>query len=380
MKANKITVGFLFIGLFSSVANAQYDHILPDDKKIELDSEYKKMYEKEKTDKVQLLEKLEQYKATGNTNQDSTSSNIPSTSSINTSQNKNGNINTGSNAQDLNRMLDGYSQMLKPNTPSVSQANDGVIPAPVTVKPQSSDGKISNSSQETSTSSNGFATPATAFNVTGYGGEQTVLPAGSAVHVTFLTGLEAVKGTNRDLLFEADTVFDGPNGKKIDLRNCRIIATGTADLSIERVIITPKLISCVRSDGAYFERPLEGFVAGKDNSYGQIGLFQSKQGQVFIQALIAKVVGGISAATAAADTTTSLAAGNAGAALSATNVTGDKLQYGVLTGIGQAGEMVTQWYLDQAKELLPSIATPSGSKGWVITSKSIQIPSLNPNK
>lgn len=369
---------FCFV-TYAQTQNSQYQNILPDDKKMELDSEYKKMYEKEKVDKVKLLEQLEQYKASENEAQYASNSQTKNANNTLNSVKKN-----NFNPQDVNKMLDGYNNMLNQTEQSAisnSAQNEGVSPAPITAQQQNlQNNKVKNNGIVAANSSSEFATQATAFNVSGYGGAQTVLPVGSVVHVTFLTGLEAVKGKERDLLFEADTVFDGPNGKKIDLRNCRITAKGQADLSIERVIIIPSLISCVRSDGAYFDRPIEGFVAGKDNSYGQIGLFQSKQGQVFLQALIAKVVGATSSALSAAETTTSLAAGNTGAAISGTNVTGDKLKYGILSGTGQAAEMVTQWYLDQAKELLPSIATPSGAKGWVVITRAIQIPSLNSSK
>lgn len=366
MKTKIFNITVIYFALFQSEVYSQsqsqnqYSNILPDDKKIELDSQYKKMYENEKVKNVKLLEQLEKNQAA-----------LPEKSGEFTAQSQN--MNTGS--QDMNKMLDKYNQAL-----NYDSSSSGVAPA--TLKNENSKVKSKSKIKNVSNSINSssiFATQATSFNVSGYGGAQTVLPAGSAVHITFLTGLEAVKGTERDLLFETDTVFDGPNGKKIDFRNCRITAKGTADLSIERVIIIPKKISCVRKDGAYFDRSITGYVAGKDNSYGQIGIFQSKQGQVFMQALLAKVVGATSAAIAFADTSSQIAVGNAGAPQSITNVTGDKLQYGILSGTAQSAQLITEWYLDQAKSLLPSIATPSGAKGWVITTEPILIPTLDLN-
>lgn len=339
----------LHLKVYSQNQSQTYSNILPDDKKIELDSHYKKMYEKQKNDNVKLLEQIEKIQ----------------------SQNQN-NVSNNISNQDMDKMLEKYHHALN---------DSGVAPAPSTIKNENNIVSNVQSKQKNknkyNTEKTSFATEATSFSVSGFGGAQTVLPAGSAVNVTFLTGLEAVKGTERDLLFEANTVFDGPNGKKIDFRNCRITAKGSADLSIERVIIIPKKISCVRKDGAYFDRPIIGYVAGSDNSYGQIGIFQSKQGQVFLQALLSKLVGATAGAIAFADTTSQLATGNAGPAQSTTNVTGDRLQYGIMTGAAQSAQMTTEWYLEQAKNLLPSIATPSGAKGWVVTTEAILIPTLD---
>ena len=48
-----------------------------------------------------------------------------------------------------------------------------------------------------------------------------------------------------------------------------------------------------------------------------------------------------------------------------------------MTGAAQSAQMTTEWYLEQAKNLLPSIATQSGAKGWVVTTEAILIPTLD---
>ena len=206
--------------------------------------------------------------------------------------------------------------------------------------------------------------------------ELTVLPAGSWVRAKLLTGVQANAKYPYNVLLQLDHAYTGPNGVKVPLTGCLILGGATADLSIERVIISPHTLSCVRDSGEYLQRKVQGFVAGKDSSNGMMGVYDSKQGQVFLQAVLAGVVKGASEAYQIANTTTTLAAGPDGTQTPVTNFNGSSKQLAVAKGVGDSAQMVTQWYLEQAKALLPTIHVGSGQDVWVVMTDKVDIPDL----
>ena len=201
-----------------------------------------------------------------------------------------------------------------------------------------------------------------------------VLPAGSWVRAKLMTGVEANSRYPYNVTLQLDYAFTGPNGYKIPLQGCLAVAEAKADLSIERVIILPKTLSCVKESGEYVEREIEGFVAGRDSSNGVRGVYSSKQGKVFLQALIASIAKGAGTAVQMTQFTETVS-GSENAAV-ARNFTGDVGQFAVAKGLTDASTLVADWYLNQAKALLPSINIGSGQDLWIIVTSSVNVPPL----
>lgn len=208
-------------------------------------------------------------------------------------------------------------------------------------------------------------------------GFDEVLPAGSWVRAKLMTGVEANSRYPYNVTLQLDYAFTGPNGYKVPLEGCLTIAEAKADLSIERVIILPKKLSCIRENGEYVERSISGFVAGRDSSNGVPGVYSSKQGKVFLQALIASIAKG--AGTAVQMTQFSETVGGSENASVARNFTGNVGQYAAAKGVTDAATLVTDWYLNQAKALLPSISIGSGQDLWIIVTESVNVPALSNN-
>ncbi len=209
--------------------------------------------------------------------------------------------------------------------------------------------------------------------------KKTIIPAGSYVKVRILTGVEASSNpqTPYPMLMQADYAFTGPNKTKIDMSNCFLMAKTTGDLSTERVIGQVDMLSCVRRNGKYEERPAQGYLAGEDSTFGVIGQLISKQGQVLAAAVIASLAKGASDALATVQTTTSVVAGTTGAPVSATNVTGNTAAFVAGRAFTDSASLVAQWYLKYAEQLVPAIAVGSGRSIWVVLQKSIEIPQLD---
>jgi conjugal transfer pilus assembly protein TraB len=203
----------------------------------------------------------------------------------------------------------------------------------------------------------------------------TVLPTGSHVKARVVSGVEANAREPYPVLLQLDYAFTGPNKTRIDLSQCFMIAKARANMSTERVMMETESLSCVRDDGEHFKREAKGFVAGSDNTFGATGTYISKQSQVLLSAVLASIAKNAGQAIADAEKTTSIFGTDKAA--TAANVTGNKAAFIGGSALVDGAGMVAQWYLEQAKELLPSIGVGSGQDVFVVMLDSIKIPQLN---
>ena len=202
--------------------------------------------------------------------------------------------------------------------------------------------------------------------------EMTVkIPAGSFVKAKLLTGVEAPEGKPLPVLLQADYAFVGPNQSRIDLTGCFLIAKSSGNLSIERVEMQVTKISCVSKSGRMFDKTVNGFVTdAKDNSFAVMGDINSKQGRVAAMAFLSSVVKGVSRSLQQAQTTTQTHASGVTSSL----ISGDQGKYLAAGGIGGAASQVTQWYLQHAQNLLPTIHVGSGRDVWLIMQDTVDLP------
>lgn len=202
--------------------------------------------------------------------------------------------------------------------------------------------------------------------------EMTIkVPAGSYLKAKLLTGVEASESRPVPVLLQADYFFVGPNKTKIDLSGCFIIAKSQGNLSIERVEMQTDKISCVSKSGKMFERGLNGFVAdGNDSSFGITGIVNSKQSRVASMAFLSSVVQGIGSAIQQAQTSTQTNALGGSSSV----ITGDQAKHMAAGGVSNAASLVTNWYLQHAQNLLPTINVGSGQDVWLILQDTVDLP------
>jgi hypothetical protein len=200
---------------------------------------------------------------------------------------------------------------------------------------------------------------------------EITLPSGSYVKATLLTGVEAPEGKSYPVLLQLDFAYIIPNDKKLDLAGCFIIAKAQGDLSTERVQMQATKLSCVSKRGGMFEREVNGFVADDvDNSFAVMGSVNTKQDRVAATAFLSSIVAGIGKAIQQAQTTSQITPLGG----SQTVLTGDQGKFIAAGGASDAASMVTQWYLKQAQNLLPTINVGSGQNVWVIMQDQVELP------
>lgn len=201
--------------------------------------------------------------------------------------------------------------------------------------------------------------------------EGVVLPSGSYVKAKLMTGVEAPESKTFPVLLQLDYAYIIPNKKRLDLSGCFMIAKSQGDLSTERVQMQATKLSCVSKKGKMFEREVNGFVADdKDNSFAVMGKVNSKQDRVAAMAFLSSIVEGVGKAVQQAQMTqTTNALGGSQSVL-----TGDQGAYLAAGGASNAASMVTQWYLKQAQNLLPTINIGSGQDVWIVIQDKVALP------
>jgi conjugal transfer pilus assembly protein TraB len=204
----------------------------------------------------------------------------------------------------------------------------------------------------------------------------TVVPLGSYVKARIMTGVEANMMEPYPMLLQLDYAFVGPNKTRIDLSHCFVIAKTKANLSTERVLGETQHISCVRDNGEAVKRPISGYLAGEDSTFGLSGELISRQGQVLGAAVIASLAKGAGEAVALANTTKEVVSGGLGAVGVSESIK-NKQEFILGKAGAEASSMIAQWYLDYARQLVPSIAVGSGRDVWIVLLDSVPIPALD---
>lgn len=197
------------------------------------------------------------------------------------------------------------------------------------------------------------------------------LPSGSYVKAKLMTGVAAPEGKTYPVLLQLDFAYILPNKNKLDLAGCFMIAKSQGDLSTERVQMQATKLSCVSKTGKMFEREINGFVADdKDNSFAVSGEIRSKQDRVATMAFLSSIVEGVGKAIQQAQTTQQTNALGGSQSV----VTGDQASYMAAGGASHAASLVTQWYLKQAQNLLPTINIGSGRDVWIVMQDAVKLP------
>lgn len=198
-----------------------------------------------------------------------------------------------------------------------------------------------------------------------------VIPPGSYVKAKLMTGVEAPEGRTYPVLMQLDYAYIVSNKKRLDLSGCFMIAKSQGDLSTERVQMQATKLSCVGNDGKMFERDVNGFVADdKDNSFAVVGSVNTKQDRVATMAFLSSVVEGVGKGIQQAQTTQSMNPLGGTSSI----VTGSQMAYLGAGGAATAAGQVTQWYLRQAQNLLPTINVGSGQDVWVVMQETVRLP------
>jgi len=203
--------------------------------------------------------------------------------------------------------------------------------------------------------------------------DETYMPAGSFVRVVMLSGLDAPTGGQSQnnphpVLFRVLDPAQLPNMFKADVKDCVITANGYGDLSAERVHIRTDRLSCIDEEGNATDIKLKGYAAGEDGKEGMRGRLVTKQGQVIAKAMLAGLVDGIGTIVKQSSMTqTSIGGFGTTNTLDPSKVA----QAGVGGAIGNAGTVLSKYYMNLANQLFPVLEVDAGRITDVVLSEGV---------
>jgi len=203
--------------------------------------------------------------------------------------------------------------------------------------------------------------------------EFLMLPAGSFVECTLLSGVYAPADSSRPLpvLIRMDDAFIGPNKSKVPLEGIFGLCKATGELVSERAILQLDKISVVMKDGKTFNEDGNlGYVAGEDAVLGLKGKIIRNTGRYIWLSLFSGYLAGAGEALAMGKTQTTI--GGQGQIVQDINkkATGD---YAAYSGLSAAAQRMSDYYMGQLEQLIPVVYIVAGRKITVVMTKSIKI-------
>lgn len=161
-----------------------------------------------------------------------------------------------------------------------------------------------------------------------------------------------------------------PNEFTSRLRSCRVGVSGFGDLSSERIKMRTTTLSCVLKNGKAIDIPVEGYVDGEDSKAGLKGMVITHSGTMAAKATLAGFVQGIGQiGQAMGQTQTITPLGGV-----TTTISPDQaITAGVGSGISQAGQTLSQYYLNMLNQISPTIEVAAGRHVTVIFTKGIEL-------
>lgn len=196
--------------------------------------------------------------------------------------------------------------------------------------------------------------------------ETIVLPAGSIISGTLITGMDASSSSSAKrepfpalLRIKAEAIL--PNRFRMDITDCFIVSSGYGDLASERAYMRAEAISCVKDDGSVLESRIDAYAVGEDGKAGVRGRLVSKEGQLIAKSLMAGFLSGISNAMKPARIPTLSLNPQSNYQVERPDL-GVLGQESALGGISSATAEIAKYYLEMARNMFPIVEVDAGRK------------------
>jgi hypothetical protein len=190
----------------------------------------------------------------------------------------------------------------------------------------------------------------------------TYIPSNTFVKGTLIVALSANTGGNADttptpFLVRLTDLARLPNEFRANLRSCMVAGSGYGDLSTERIKMRTTKMSCVLKNGQAIDIQVDGYIAGEDSKPGMRGMVVTHSGGVAGKATMAGFIQGIGAiGQAMGQTQTITPLGGVTTTISPQQA----VTAGAGAGISQAGQTLSQYYMNMLTQISPSIEVSAG--------------------
>ncbi|WP_425953171.1 TrbI/VirB10 family protein [Ralstonia pseudosolanacearum] len=205
------------------------------------------------------------------------------------------------------------------------------------------------------------------------------LTAGSMFEAILLNGMDAPTNSVAQknpvpAVMRVKTEAILPNEYNHDIKECFVLVSGFGVLSSERAQLRTETLSCVGDGGKVLEATVHGYVVGEDGRVGARGRLVSKQGQMIAKSLAAGVLSGFSQALTPQQVPRLDLSTGGNSSISTQHATlGTIGETGVAKGFSTSANMVSQFFLEMAKEMTPVVEIDAGRKMTIVLTKGIEL-------
>lgn len=203
------------------------------------------------------------------------------------------------------------------------------------------------------------------------------LPAGSNFEGVLLNGMDApTSGVAQKnpvpalIRLKTDAIL--PNRYRYDVRECFAIVSGYGTLNSERVMLQTVVMSCTKTDGLVIEAKIEGYVVGEDGRVGLRGKPISRQGSLLAKSFLSGFISGVGQQMTPLSVPQLNTSPGTTAQYQTPNLS-SVVTSGTAQGISQSARMLSQFYMDAAREMVPIIEIGSNRRATIILLKGVEL-------
>ncbi len=187
------------------------------------------------------------------------------------------------------------------------------------------------------------------------------IPAGSFGRAVMLSGLDAPTGglaerNPHPVLLELIDNGSLPNRYRHKVKQCRVVASGTGNISDERAYLRLERLTCVLKNGDIISEVATGTVTGEDGKNGLRGNLVTKQGALIANAFWAGTLSGMGEAISSSYATVATTAAGSVSTIDPSRIT----EAGLAGGLSNSMERIAEWYFKRAEETYPIIEISAG--------------------
>lgn len=203
------------------------------------------------------------------------------------------------------------------------------------------------------------------------------LPSGAMFGGVLINGMDAPTSSVTEknpvpALVRVKTDAILPNRNDLEVKECFVIISGFGVMSTERAQLRTETLSCVKENGAVIESKLDGYIVGEDGKVGLRGRLVSKQGSLLAKTMWSGVLGGFAANMVPSPVPQMNISPGPNQQYQTPNL-GAAAQAGISRGISDTAKMLSQFYLDMAKEMFPVVEIDAGREITIILVHGVEL-------
>jgi len=193
------------------------------------------------------------------------------------------------------------------------------------------------------------------------------IPANSYVKGIILSGADTSTGVNSQsdpspILVRLIDKVSLPNGKSMNLTDCRISLATFGKISSSRSMGKASRLSCVEPDNTILDIEVKAYLTGPDGKEGVRGKTVHHQMPVIRNAMLAGAISGLSDTAKASLTTTSVSPLGVNQTVQGT----DALAYSAAGGVGKGSDKIAEYLMKLAEQYEPIVELHAGTQVEIV--------------